>query len=332
MIQALIALCALSVAHAQLLFPNQLPFQQSHERPLRVAVIGAGPAGSSAAYFLNHFRRHAGTKTEVTVYESNSYIGGRSTVVKPWLDDPAVWGSGKDDDDGEDPVELGASIFIAANENMMKASRVFNLTLKSNDGEQGGMSVWDGEQFVWVESNGWGYWDLAKMFWRYGRSPLTVRSLVKATVASFTRLYSDEFVELGPWDSIYDYAAALNLTGPASTTASGLFHEQGVSSLFTNELIAAATTVNYGQRARDIHGVGALVSLAPNGASTVVGGNRQIFERFVADSDARVHLDDPVVSVTKLDAAEDDEHPQWVVQSASGGGTYDVSLSCFRSR
>ena len=41
----------------------------------------------------------------------------------------------------------------------------FNLSLVAYSGEQGGMTIWDGQEFVYTESKGWGwgYWDIAKM-------------------------------------------------------------------------------------------------------------------------------------------------------------------------
>jgi len=60
------------------------------------------------------------------------------------------------------------AVQVEANKNLHKAARVFNLTLLDHTGEEGTMSIWDGEKFVYSESSGWGwgYWDLAKMFWR----------------------------------------------------------------------------------------------------------------------------------------------------------------------
>lgn len=114
------------------------------------------------------------------MFERNEYIGGRSFPIKPWLDDPMRWtredhdrtgllqDSNESEHDEDEPVECGASIFVEANKNMVKAARAFNLSLRAHAGEQGAMSVWDGETFVFTEGKGWGwgYWDLAKMFWR----------------------------------------------------------------------------------------------------------------------------------------------------------------------
>jgi prenylcysteine oxidase/farnesylcysteine lyase len=52
---------------------------------------------------------------------------------------------------------------------MHKAVRVFNLTLVEHDSEGGGMAIWDGTSFVFEQVSG-SYWDLFKMFWRYGPS------------------------------------------------------------------------------------------------------------------------------------------------------------------
>ena len=46
----------------------------------RIAVIGAGAAGSSAAFWLSKARARLGVNFEIDVYESGSYIGGRECL------------------------------------------------------------------------------------------------------------------------------------------------------------------------------------------------------------------------------------------------------------
>lgn len=48
------------------------------------------------------------------------------------------------------------------------------------------------------------------------------------------------------------------------------------------------------QNIDDIHAVGALVSMAANGAYGVKGGNFKIFERFIDASKAKLHLNSTV--------------------------------------
>ncbi|GAA5984403.1 hypothetical protein JCM11641_000125 [Rhodosporidiobolus odoratus] len=342
-------LLLLPLAHSQLLFPaNQIPFethgtlevggtgpQWTEKRPPRIAVIGAGAGGSSAAYFLSHFGKleKASLETEVTIYESADYIGGRSTVLWPWNDDPQADPRKLGEDEGvyEDPVEAGASIFVTANRNLQKAFKVFNLTYEPYGGEDGNTAIWDGEQWVYEEKGtfGWGWLDKAKLLWRYGTSPFRVRSLVKTTVSDFLNLYSSSFVSGGAFSSLSNFSAATGLQTPSSLYADDFLASQKVSPPFYNELISAATQVNYGSPISSIHGVGALVSLAATGAVSIKGGNRRIFENFIGSSSAGLHLgeDGRVESLLKLDA-EKGKRAQWVVKTASGvgGGTYDAVI------
>ncbi|KAK4051274.1 hypothetical protein OIO90_004755 [Microbotryomycetes sp. JL221] len=345
LILALLLICT----NGQLLFPanevTQLTFGPtttlvntslrgvpwSELRAPRIAIIGAGAGGTSAAYFLsllNQTQNNFDLKTKVTLFEKQTYVGGRSFPIKPWLDDPIHYNHNDDDDD--EPVECGASIFVEANKNINKAVRLFNLTLKQHSNEQGVMAIWNGQQFVFQESNsrGWGYWDIAKMLWRYGRAPLRIKNLVTKTVKDFTSVYSSEFASKGPFDSIQDFAESINLLEPCSMVANDYFDKYTTSSsqLFVNEIVGAATAVNYAQSVHNIHAVGALVSMAANGASAVKGGNRRVFENFLSKSQAHVKLGETVKSITKLDAAQG-KRPQFVVKtSGNGGGTFDAVI------
>jgi prenylcysteine oxidase/farnesylcysteine lyase len=44
------------------------------------------------------------------------------------------------------PIELGASIFVKANKNLMRAANEFNLTLQKLD-DNNVTGVWDGKEF-----------------------------------------------------------------------------------------------------------------------------------------------------------------------------------------
>jgi prenylcysteine oxidase / farnesylcysteine lyase len=83
-------------------------------------------------------------------------------------------------------LELGASIFIEADQNLWRASNEFNLTRRDFRGESYDSGIWDGQNILFsvcsklrvqelrskyhpffVQFNG-GWWDTAKMLWRYG--------------------------------------------------------------------------------------------------------------------------------------------------------------------
>ena len=105
----------------------------------------------------------------MTIFDRNSYLGGRSTTV-PIKGDASRFGS----------LELGASIFVDVNKNLIKATDVFGLKRitpmvqkKNVDTKRPGLGVWNGDEFLFEESGG--YWDNIKALWRYGLSPLKVR-------------------------------------------------------------------------------------------------------------------------------------------------------------
>lgn len=114
------------------------------------------------------FSSNEQVRVSSTIFERNTYLGGRSTTVAI-KDDPALG-----------TIELGASIFVEANKNLMKATEKFGLELtrltsladKVESATRPGLGVWDGEEFVFEETGS--YWDSMKAIWRYGFTPLRV--------------------------------------------------------------------------------------------------------------------------------------------------------------
>ena len=346
---------------------------QDRPRTRRVAIIGAGPSGTSAAYFIKTANDHmrqlhphmAANQTpliNVTVFERDTRIGGRTAVVHPY------------DDATYEPVELGASIFADVNFNMRRAVKQFGLQTGAQNGMGKQIGIWDGQQFVLeVDSNSW--WTSAKVLLRYGLSPARVEGIVKDQVAKFSRLYSPLFLhkpaksksqtQTGtetasgyPWRTVEQLAQAVEATDLADRTAYDYFyHEKGLSSLFVQEMIEAATRVNYAQDTTQIHAFGGLISLAATGATGVLGGNYQVFEQFLKHSGARIKTGEhgQVTGLVKFDsvaasiasgklscrqaadrgwlgaaaaAAADgaDEARWWVGTKSGGGGVFDAVI------
>ncbi|PWN36762.1 uncharacterized protein FA14DRAFT_140693 [Meira miltonrushii] len=357
---ALIALlsCTLNgLASLAQLAPNQIVFQSgpqvnyseplgnakaAYTRAQKVAIIGAGAGGSSAAYFLSK----AQTKLEnlgfgaqgidITLFERDERIGGRTTVVHAY------------DDENLPAIELGASIFADVNKNLQRASKQFNLETGAKLGEDGVTGVWDGQQFL-IEGLDDGWWNSAKMFWRYGYSPLTTQKLVGKTVDAFLRLYDPAYMhkskdekkatdtnnsssntESGyPWRTIEDLAKAMSFDQMVARSAGDYFYLQSVSKLFIEEIIEAATLVNYGQEVYSIHGLGGSVSLAASGATGVVGGNYKIFESMLGHCEAlhlRLGIHGEVTGLAKFKTlTEAGSTTKWWLGTKSGyGGLFDA--------
>ncbi|KAL4897784.1 Prenylcysteine lyase-domain-containing protein [Aspergillus ambiguus] len=282
----------------------------SHDLPAKqVAIIGAGAAGSSTAYSLRNAINDA-TPLNITVFERAPYVGGRSTTVNV-LDNPAY------------PVELGASIFVNVNYNLVNATRDLGLSVQSASYERPKESpdqigVWDGEQFVFVLQDTYSWWNVAKLIWRYGWAPVRTQSLMKRTVQSFLRLYD---APLFPFASLSAAAEAIGLLDATAAPGQSFLSDNGVAADFARDVIQASTRVNYGQNLPLIHGLEAMVCMATDGAMAVSGGNWQIFDRMLRASRADVHLNHTVTAIRRS-AADDDDSWIVAVDTPSGRASY----------
>ncbi|KAG9077132.1 hypothetical protein FS749_011013, partial [Ceratobasidium sp. UAMH 11750] len=99
----------------------------------RVAIIGAGAAGSSSAFWLSKARSRLGENITATIYEKGDYVGGRSTTTPPYGDETLA------------PVELGASIYVGANKNIVRAVKEYNLPIVDYGDENEETGIWDGQ-------------------------------------------------------------------------------------------------------------------------------------------------------------------------------------------
>jgi hypothetical protein len=105
--------------------------------------------------------------------------------------------------------------------------------------------------------------------------------------AQFIQLYSPEAPR---WDNISSLASSFEWTDMLSQSMAEYLDTHGVSPKFTREFVEAATRVNYGQDVDKIHALEGACSMAATGASSVQGGNFQIFEQFLLRSKAHLFL------------------------------------------
>lgn len=266
----------------------------------KIAIIGAGAGGSSAAFWISKAKERFGLDIDVEIYDKSPYVGGRSTIVYPH------------DNTSLPPLELGASIFVQVNKNLWRATNEFNLTRRQGE-ESYDTGIWDGEQIVVSMGNSW--LDTLKLLWRYGLSPKRVQSLVDNMIKSLLIVYDQETPR---WDNITSLSDALGFASAIQSTTEDYLTAHGVSELFAQELVDAATRVNYAQNVNDIHALEGMASMAASGAAAVQGGNRQIFEQFVNRSGAKLLLN---TTVSSIKPKSDSSH-HWVVQSNLGSSEY----------
>lgn len=118
-------------------------------------------------------------------------------------------------------------------------------------------------------------------------------------VGKFVSLYSWEFST--PFQNLTELVTDLEWKKVVSQTTSEFFDLQGIDRRWTREMVEGATRVNYGQDVDQIHALEGLCSLATTGASSVKGGNYQLFEQFVKRSNATLHLNTTVSPPSHLD-------------------------------
>ena len=160
------------------------------------------------------------------------------------------------------------------------------------------LGIWDGEGFVFLESDNFHWWNVIKAIWRYGWAPFWTQKLMKRTVNRFLKLYEPPFF---PFQSLSVAAADAGLMETLMSTGADYLRENAISEAFSREVIQASTRVNYAQNLPLIHGLETMVCMATDGAVSVVGGNWQIFAGMLDSSSAHIRLNTSVTAMNRND-------------------------------
>lgn len=225
----------------------------------------------------------------ITVYERSDYVGGRSTTVN-------VYG------DPLEPVELGASIFVQVNRNLVNAVNEFSLSTRGDNGAHPDdppqiLGIWNGKEFVFTQNDDDSDWlSAAKIIWKYGiLNVWRTQSLMKKTVGTFLRMYEKPVF---PFRSLSETAYELGLNLITARTGSKFLEDNGIQPPFSTDIIQASTRVNYAQNLNQIHGLETMVCMAIQGQMSVVGGNWQIFDQMIKASGATALLNTSVAEIS----------------------------------
>jgi prenylcysteine oxidase/farnesylcysteine lyase len=118
---------------------------------------------------------------------------------------------------------------------LKNASREFGLSAKSSRSDvEDIMGIWNGEKFVYTQADSdWKYWDIVKLFWKYGLAPYKTQQLMRTVVGSFLKLYERPFF---PFRSLSDRVEELGLQAVTSVTGEQYLTANGVSCSCCNSL------------------------------------------------------------------------------------------------
>jgi prenylcysteine oxidase/farnesylcysteine lyase len=131
-------------------------------------------------------------------------------------------------DDPNQPVELGASIFVEVNAILQNTSLLLGLNSTDSETETSELlGIWNSEKFVFTQKEGsWAWLDIAKLIWKYGLSPIRTQRLMKSVVGKFLKLYEHPAF---PFRSLSERAHDLDLVSVTSVTGDQFLSANGVS-------------------------------------------------------------------------------------------------------
>ncbi|KAL5330516.1 hypothetical protein ACEPPN_000033 [Leptodophora sp. 'Broadleaf-Isolate-01'] len=290
---------------------NQLGFNRNNQSEKtstrkRVAVIGAGLAGATAAYYLRDSIREF-EDIDITIFESSQQIGGRFKSVKY---------RGR-------TIEIGAPATSTHDWCFLRAMRDVGLAPKEPDWEwkfhrKRTVGVWNGEGFVntgphepqcstWWElmrmvwRDGRTVWllrkvsppvwmEIGKMMWKYGLSPWKFHRVVSLDLKAWDNFGAD----LYPWQrhtfvSLTSELEKAGLPGQALGSAGSYFRSLNLSTAFLDEVIEPYARARFGQNLDDVRGIAAEIAY------------REFFSRGMAVSDGNARLVDRLITLSKAD-------------------------------
>ncbi|KAL9598125.1 MAG: hypothetical protein Q9219_004681 [cf. Caloplaca sp. 3 TL-2023] len=271
----------------QISFKLPSPPNEEARQPVKVAIIGAGIAGASAAYQLHD--QYANTNIETTLYEAQPKVGGKIKSAQ-------VYNGAH-----RQQVDTGAKYFYSDDDCIQSLIDETGLRrkLESHYPVESSTGVWNGAEFVLyaqgdLKARSWMDW--ARYAWRYGVSVNKIRTWLLHQLPRYRRL-------LGRWEYIDRHVPEevhnKGLTPELESNAANLL-SNFTSQDFIHEVVQATTRAWLGQDPGTMRGLGALAAMNPAATESFTnGGTRTLVERLIKLSDATLHLNTHVKKIQK---------------------------------
>ncbi|XP_072004955.1 prenylcysteine oxidase 1 [Engystomops pustulosus] len=242
--------------------------QELRHPPNRIAVVGAGIGGTSAAYFL---RQKFGNHVQIDIIEKGE-VGGRLSTVEM---------------EGNH-YEAGGAVIHPLNLHMKTFVKELGLSPRHLDA--GLLGIYNGEEFVFQQSE-WLLINLFKMIWNYGLNFLRMYMWVEDMLDKFMRIYRYQTFDysFSTTESLLHAMGGDDFTARLNVTIDETLQKSGFSQKFIDDIVAPAMRVNYGQDAK-VNGFVGAVSLAgcDSGLWAVEGGNKLVCSGLLYASKAQL--------------------------------------------
>ncbi|XP_036118911.1 prenylcysteine oxidase 1 [Molossus molossus] len=232
--------------------------------PDKIAIIGAGIGGTSAAYYL---RQKFGKDVKIDLFERGE-VGGRLATT-------AIQGQ---------EYEAGGSVIHPLNLHMKRFVKDLGLSTVQSSG--GLIGVSNGKTLVFEESS-WFIINIIKLIWQYGFQPLRMHMWVEDVLDKFMRIYRYQSHDYA-FSSVENLLHSLggdDFLGMLNRTILETLQKAGFSEKFLDEMIVPINRLNYGQ-GTGINSFVGVVSLAgaDSGLWAVEGGNKLVCSRLLQAS------------------------------------------------
>ncbi|GAA34351.2 prenylcysteine oxidase [Clonorchis sinensis] len=232
----------------------------------RVAIVGGGMGGSTAAYYL---RQLFGSRVAITLFEQSGRIGGRMKSI----------------DFAGQREEMGASIFHESNQYMLKFAKQFGLDIKDESKSDDRIMFYAGHEHLSFSTLGGASFLVPfRLLWRYGIPLMQVRWYTGSIIRDFVKIYSlqdrgycftttarlfealkPEFLEMTKW-----------------TYGDWLSKKHRVGETLKEEIAYGLVSNNYCQNL-NVHAFVGFITMATllSKLFSVKGGNEQVPQRLV---------------------------------------------------
>lgn len=259
---------------------------RSSSSPRKVAIIGSGIAGASAAHHLHQLTRRY-YPLDITVYEREARVGGQ--IMSVTLRN----GPGR-------TVEVGAVNFFDHDWCMVGAMREVGLRPVKTQSRRKlakRTGVWDGEAFLLIDEPTNGYrdtlWRFVRSYWRYGFSGARLRAATQTAAAKF-----NEFAMLGIFKNLTRAVNDRNLEHEISDAAQFYLSTiSGIGPNFLHEVVRPAARARSLLDINAIDGLAALMAMQDAKPVSISEGNWRLPNRMLKIAEAKVKLNTHVMSI-----------------------------------
>lgn len=286
---------------------EQQPFHGNDEpEAFHVAIVGAGLAGASSAYYLSNLSTsYFSHPLKITVYEASSNVGGQVKRIFPPLDEHAL--------------EAGATHFFKDDWCLTEAAQSTNLTRRRASPVWGDIWAWNEkrssqDRFCYKEAPRkippfWDprpharkevrdafnrFLDTVTFEWENSWVPWRTRRKISSLQAKFNSLGQN-----GTFQSIQEELEKLGLGESISSSAEQFLDNMGVPRSLQANLIEPCVRDSFGMSLKDALGLHVIASVGSTRSSPIAidGGNVNLIGRMIEQSGAELRLDSRVTKV-----------------------------------